>query len=61
MDGNGIHHSGYSAVIDFKGEQLSRLKPNEDKSETVSLSKEPLDDFRKHFAFADDADEFRIL
>ncbi len=59
-DGNGIHHSGYSAMLDFKGEQLSTTKPDEESVETISLQKEPLLDFRKHFAFADDADEFRI-
>ena len=60
-DGNMIYHSGYSAVLDFKGEPLSISKPNDEFIETISLSKESLLDFRKHFAFADDADEFRIL
>jgi predicted amidohydrolase len=59
-DGNDIHHSGYSAVIDFKGEQLSKTKPNEESVETVSLNKTSMLDFRKHFPFADDADSFEL-
>jgi omega-amidase len=60
-DGNNIHHSGYSAVIDFKGETLSKTQPNEEFTETISLNKDTLLEFRKHFAFSDDADEFSIL
>jgi len=57
-DGNEIYHPGYSAVIDFKGEQISQTKPGEASVETVTLTHQPLDDFRKHFPFADDADAF---
>ncbi len=60
-DGNAIHHSGYSAVIDFKGEQLSKTQPDEESVETILLNKASLVDFRNHFPFADDADDFRIL
>jgi omega-amidase len=60
-DGNEIHHSGYSAVIDFKGDQMSKTNPNEESVETISLHKESLIDFRKHFPFADDADEFSLV
>lgn len=59
-DGNTIYHSGHSAVIDFKGEQLSKTKPDTETVETISLSKQSLIDFRKHFPFADDADVFKI-
>jgi len=57
-DGNGVEHSGYSVVIDFKGEQISTTKPSEEKTETVSLNMQSLLDFRKTFPFAEDADEF---
>jgi omega-amidase len=60
-DGNEIHHPGYSAVIDFKGEQLSKTRPGEESIETISLDRESLLDFRKHFPFSDDADEFSIV
>ncbi len=59
-DGNAMHHSGYSAVTDFKGEQLSQTKPDEESVETISLDKKSLLDFRKHFPFADDADNFEL-
>ncbi len=60
-DGHKIYHSGYSAAVDFKGEQMSKMNSGEESVETVSLNKEALLEFRKHFAFADDADEFRII
>ena len=59
-DGNIIYHSGNSAVIDFKGEQISNTKSDTESIETISLSKQSLIDFRKHFPFADDADVFKI-
>jgi omega-amidase len=59
-DGNMIYHSGHSAVIDFKGEQLSKTKPGEESIETILLNKQTMMDFRKNFPFAEDADEFII-
>ncbi len=60
-DGNAMHHSGYSTMIDFKGEQLSKTQPDEESIETISLSRTSLLDFRKHFPFAADADDFSIV
>jgi omega-amidase len=59
-DGNNIYHSGDSVVHDFKGEQLSKTKPHEESVETITLSKVPLNEFRKTFAFIEDADQFTI-
>lgn len=59
-DGNDIYHSGDSAVIDFKGEHLSKTKPRQESIETITLSKPPLNEFRKAFAFIEDADQFTI-
>ena len=59
-DGNNILHSGYSAVLDYKGEQLSTTMKDTESIETISLNKESLLDFRKQFAFADDADAFTL-
>src|SRR5205823_2238838 len=59
-DASDIYHSGDSAVIDFKGEIISHIKPYEEAIETVTLSKTPLHEFRKTFAFIEDADEFKI-
>jgi omega-amidase len=59
-DGHEIYHSGYSTVIDFKGESLINSNPGEAFIDTVLLSKESLLNFRKHFPFANDADEFEL-
>lgn len=53
-------HSGESQVIDFKGKVISK---NEESNsyKFVTLSKNPLLQFRKKFAAWKDADEFEIL
>jgi omega-amidase len=60
-DGNNIYHSGESDVLNFKGESLISADKKTEFVETVSLSKTDLDEFRKHFAFFQDRDDFRIL
>jgi predicted amidohydrolase len=60
-DGNAVHHSGYSAAIDFKGDQLSKTEPGKESVETISINKDSLLEFREKFPFAADADEFRIV
>ncbi len=59
-DGNNIYHSGDSAVINFKGEIISKTPAHEESIETISLSKKELDDWRKHFPAWMDADKFKI-
>lgn len=59
-DGNGISHSGNSVVIDPKGNTISKIQPNEEGVETVTLSWDELADFREKFPIAIDADEFEI-
>jgi len=59
-DGNNITHSGDSAVIDAKGEIISKIKPSEETIETVSLSYSDLQDFRKQFPAILDADQFEV-
>lgn len=59
-DGTDVYHSGESAVINFKGENISGICAHEECVETVSLEKNPLDDFRKQLPFIEDADEFTI-
>lgn len=59
-DGHSFQYTGESAVIDFKGTPLSHFEADKEKTETVILDKESLEQFRKHFAFANDADEFEI-
>ena len=59
-DGNGINHSGDSAVIDPKGEIISSIPAHDEACETISLSYEELAEFRKIFPVLRDADKFEI-
>jgi omega-amidase len=59
-DGNNVYHSGDSAVVNFKGEIISKTKASEESIETVTLSKTDLDDWRKNFPAWMDADNFEI-
>lgn len=59
-DGKGLHYSGDSALIDFKGEALF-LKQNEEMIQTEVLNKEALIDFRNKFPANLDADDFQML
>jgi omega-amidase len=59
-DGNNIFHSGESAVLDFKGDYMSNFIPSESSVKSFTLSKDPLDTFRKQFAFFEDRDEFEV-
>ncbi|HET6228075.1 MAG TPA: amidohydrolase [Bacteroidia bacterium] len=60
VDGNDISHSGDSAVIDAKGEIISKIKPNEEATETITLSYSNLVEFRKQFPAILDADQFEV-
>ncbi|HZG00169.1 MAG TPA: amidohydrolase, partial [Chitinophagales bacterium] len=58
-DGNKIYHSGDSAVLDYKGETLTKASHDE----VVlyqTLQREPLQDFRKHFPFLAGRDSFTL-
>ncbi len=59
-DGNDIRYSGDSAVIDYKGDILTDLKPSQEEIESVILSKKALRDFRQQFPFEDDSDRFEL-
>jgi predicted amidohydrolase len=59
-DGNGIHHRGYSAVIDPMGKKISKTKPNVISVETVTLSARYLNEVRINLPFLNDADTFSI-
>lgn len=61
QDGNAISHSGDSSVINPRGELISAMQSNQDKSETVSLSCTYLQDFRKSFPVILDGDEFELI
>jgi len=59
-DGNGIEHSGDSALIDFNGKELSAITPNQQMSETISIDKDGLLEFKRKFPAHLDADTFTI-
>ena len=59
-DGKDIDYSGYSVVLNAKGEPISNTKPNTESIETVSLSYQELENYRKEFPVSLDADKFSI-
>jgi predicted amidohydrolase len=59
-DGNGIHYTGNSMVVDPMGEVLYQKKDEEDIF-TITLDKGHLNAVREKFPFWKDADEFKIL
>lgn len=60
-DDKDIEYRGYSVVLNPKGEPLSSTKPSVELIETVTLSYSKLENFRKEFPVALDADKFKIL
>jgi omega-amidase len=59
-DGNAIYHSGESAVINYKGEEISGISAHEEVIETIELHKEEMENFRTQLPFLEDADSFTI-
>ncbi len=59
-DGKDIAYAGNSAIINPKGEIISTIAENENCSETILLSLEQLNNFRKAFPVGMDADDFQV-
>ncbi len=59
-DGNNIYHSGNSLVIDPMGQVIYHMADEEDIN-TITLSKEKLEEVRSRFPFLNDGDGFTIL
>lgn len=59
-DGNDIHHSGYSMVVDPLGE-VQQMEPGEEDILTITLDRNKLDQTRQQIPFWKDADPFLIL
>ena len=51
-----IHYSGDSAVINYKGENISFIEPDVESIETITLKHIDLMAFRKEFPVLNDAD-----
>lgn len=60
-DENGIEYTGDSALISPMGENFSDLMPGQENTETISMPKCQLDDFRKKFRVSEDWDRFNLL
>ncbi|MES2134423.1 MAG: amidohydrolase [Bacteroidota bacterium] len=60
VDGHQINHTGDSAIINPKGELLNKTKANEDMAESISISYDALQDFRRAFPVLNDAENFSI-
>lgn len=59
-DGNGISHSGDSGIYSFTGEEFSSITPCQEEIQTLELSKQALNEFRRHFPVWKDWDNFSI-
>jgi predicted amidohydrolase len=60
-DGNGVAHSGGTAVYDFKGETLIKAQDNTERLVTITLEKTLLEDFKAAFPAYLDADSFTLI
>ncbi|RLD63230.1 MAG: amidohydrolase [Bacteroidetes bacterium] len=60
-DATGLYYSGDSKVINAKGIEISKTKPHEEAIETIALSLDELNKFRKAFPVDLDADKFKII
>ncbi len=59
-DANNYEYSGHSAVVDFMGDSMSVLAPNQAGIVKASLNKKQLMDVRERLGFLNDRDDFRI-
>lgn len=60
LDGKGHEYNGHSAVFDVLGQQISTKNFEKEFVETVSLSKEYLNDQRQKLQFLKDRDAYQI-
>jgi predicted amidohydrolase len=59
-DGNALNYLGDSAVYNFKGERLSKIKTQIEGVETIQISKAEIEQFREKFPVGLDGDSFHI-
>jgi len=60
-DGSGFSYSGNSIVVDSKGEPLSNIVENKNCTETVALSWDDLNNYRKSFPVSKDGDDYQLI
>lgn len=59
-DGNGVEHSGDSAVYDALGKKIRALTPNQEGIAVIRLEKGHLEETRQRFSFLEDRDQFTL-
>ncbi|MCW3085700.1 MAG: Amidohydrolase [Bacteroidetes bacterium] len=59
-DANELYYSGDSAMINYKGEIMSKIPSEKEFTETITLSYAELQEFRKQFPALNDADDFEL-
>ena len=60
VDGNNYKYSGDSAVYNPLGEKITKIKPDEDSVETVSISRDLIENTRRTLPFLNDKDDFIV-
>lgn len=60
-DGNGVSHSGDTAVFNPLGEKISNTVPHQESVENIKLDTQMLKEYRKRFPAHMDADPFDLL
>ncbi len=60
-DGNGVYHSGHSAIHDAFGETMAAASPGKEEWMSAVLEKEKLADIRSKLSFLADQDQFEII
>ncbi len=61
MDGTDKSYSGNSAIIDFKGDEISNFTPHKNEIQIHELIQQDLLDFRLKFPALEDGDGFNII
>lgn len=60
LDGTNKNYSGNSAIIDYKGDEITQIPEQENHIEILTLNKQNLTDFRAKFPALEDGDRFEI-
>ncbi len=60
VDGTNKKYSGNSAIIDFKGEEISNFEPHKNEIHIHTLNKQNLINFKAKFPALNDRDNFKI-
>ncbi len=60
LDANALEYSGHSACYDVLGNKISTIPANKEFTETVTLSKEHIKDYRARLQFLEDRESFSV-